>query len=61
LLTNLGAGLEELLADDNAIEDARKTTDIGLLNGMNVSTEMLRATGARLMQDVVIPLRTESQ
>ena len=52
-------GFEELLADENALEDARKTTDIGLLNGMNVSAEMLRATGERLMQDVIIPLRNE--
>lgn len=59
LVRGLGTGLEELLADENALEDARKTTDIGLLNGMNVSAEMLRATGERLMQDVIIPLRNE--
>jgi hypothetical protein len=53
--------LEELLADDNAMDDARKTTDIGLLNGMDVSAEMLRATGDRLIQDVIMPLRKESQ
>jgi hypothetical protein len=57
LFQNLGSGLEELLADDNAIEDARKTTDVGLLNAMNVTVEMLRATGERLIQDVIIPLR----
>lgn len=61
LLINVGSGLEELLRDDNAMEDARKTTDIGLLNGMEVSAEMLRATGDRLIQDVIIPLRYESQ
>jgi hypothetical protein len=61
LLSNVGSGLEELLADDNAMDDARKTTDIGLLNGMAVSTEMLRATGDRLIQDVISPLRKESQ
>jgi hypothetical protein len=61
LLNNVGSGLEELLADDNAMDDARKTTDIGLLNGMDVSAEMLRATGDRLIQDVIMPLRKESQ
>jgi hypothetical protein len=43
------------------MDDARKTTDIGLLNGMDVSAEMLRATGDRLIQDVIMPLRKESQ
>ena len=61
LLINVGSGLEELLIDDNALDDARKTTDIGLLHGMDVSAEMLRATGDRLLQDVIIPLRKESQ
>lgn len=61
LLINIGTGLEELLVDDNAMDDARKTTDIGLLNGMEVSAEMLRATGKRLIQDVVVPLRSEAQ
>lgn len=54
---NLGSGLEELLGDETAMADARKTTDVGLLNSMNVSVEMLRATGERLMQDVIRPLR----
>jgi hypothetical protein len=58
LIRGLGAGLEELLADENVLEDARRTTDIGLLNGMGISASMLRATGERLMQDVVIPLRS---
>lgn len=61
LIVGLGSGLEELLGDVNALEEARKTTDIGLLSGMSVSTDMLRATGERLLQDVVIPLRHESQ
>ncbi len=61
LLVNVGTGLEELLADDDAMDNARKTTDIGLLNGMDVSIEMLRATGERLMQDVIIPLQEMAQ
>jgi hypothetical protein len=61
LLINVGSGLEELLSDDNSMKDACKTTDIGLLNGMSVSVDMLLATGDRLIQDVIIPLRKESQ
>jgi hypothetical protein len=60
LLRDLGTGLEELLGDVNALEDARQTTEIGLLSGMNVSADMLRASGERLMHDVVIPLRRGS-
>ena len=60
LMRGLGTGLEELLEDVNAFEDARKTTDIGLLGGMDVSSAMLRANGERLLQDVIIPLRGES-
>jgi hypothetical protein len=57
LLTQLGSGLEEMLKDDNAMEDARRTTDIGLLSGMEVDADMLRATGERLLQDVILTLR----
>lgn len=59
LIQTLGVGLEELLSDANVLEEARRTTEIGLLNGMNVSADMLRATGERLMQDLIIPLRSE--
>lgn len=57
LLSSLGRGLEELLMDANAMEDARKTTDIGLLSGMDATVEMLSATGRRLLADVIEPLR----
>jgi hypothetical protein len=43
----------ELLEDENALGDARKTTDVGLLSGMNVTTEMLKASGERLLVDVI--------
>jgi hypothetical protein len=33
-----------------------KTTDVGLLSGMGVTTTMLRATGERLVIDVIDPL-----
>jgi hypothetical protein len=59
LVAAMGSGLQEMLDDDNAMEDARTTTDIGLLNGLGVTIEQLRVTGRRLMEDVVLPLRTE--
>jgi hypothetical protein len=55
LLAELGNGLGELLHDQNALEEARMTTDIGILNGMDVSTEQLQAIGERLMLDVIEP------
>ena len=61
LLRNFGTGLEELLGDSNALEDAQKTTDIGLLNGMDFSAENLRAIGERIMQDLIVPLRSKSK
>ncbi|NQT36315.1 MAG: hypothetical protein HQ581_02435 [Planctomycetes bacterium] len=60
LFAKLGSGFEEMLKDDNVLEEARQTTDIGLLNGMNVSAEMLRASGERLLQDVIDPLTEKS-
>ncbi|MEI8375791.1 MAG: hypothetical protein WCJ35_23460 [Planctomycetota bacterium] len=52
----LGDGLKELLGDDNALDDAQKTTDVGLLNGQGVTSMMLRATAERLLLDVIDPL-----
>ena len=57
----LGSGLEELVNDDNALEEARQTTDVGILNGLDVSAEQLRAIGERLMFDVIFPLRERSK
>ena len=45
--------MKELLGDDNALEDAFKTTDVGLLSGMSVTPTMLRASGERLLMDVI--------
>jgi len=56
LAGRVGDGLRELLEDDNALEDARKTTDVGLLSGMGVTAEMLKASGERLLLDVIDPL-----
>lgn len=51
-----GNGLAELLDDQNALSEARQTTEIGLLHGLNITSEMLRFTGKRLLVDVIEPL-----
>jgi hypothetical protein len=56
LVVRLGNGLKELLGDDNALEDAYKTTNVGLLSGMNVTPTMLQVSGERLLMDVIDPL-----
>ncbi|MBV9123905.1 MAG: hypothetical protein JO112_11155 [Planctomycetes bacterium] len=49
-----------MLADAAALEEARRTTDTGLLNGKGITPEMLRITGERLLQDVIEPLNLEA-
>ena len=56
LAAHVGDGLRELLEDVAALEEAHQTTDVGLLNGLGVTAEMLKATGERLIVDVVEPL-----
>jgi hypothetical protein len=51
-----GAGLREMLADDDVMEQARKTTESGLLSGMGIDIVALRGIGERLLVDVVEPL-----
>ena len=41
------------------LEEAQQTTDIGLLNGLNVTVDSLKAIGARLLGDVIEPLADE--
>lgn len=60
LARKCGQGLHELLADAAALDEARHTTEIGLLSGKGVTSEMLRATGERLLQDLIEPLKTEA-
>ena len=60
LLIQIGSGLEELFQDQNALEDARITTDIGILNGLQISAEALQGIGERLIQDVIVPLRAKA-
>ena len=50
-----GAGLREMMADDGVMDEARRTTDAGLLNGMGVDASALRGVGARLVGDVIEP------
>jgi hypothetical protein len=56
LAAHAGDGLLELLADQNALEDAHRTTDLGLLRGMDLTAEMLKVTGERLLLDAIEPL-----
>ena len=60
LAAHAGDGLRELLEDVAALEEARQTTEVGLLNGMGVTAEMLKATGERLLQDVIEPLSQQA-
>jgi hypothetical protein len=53
-----GAGLRELLADDDVMEQARKTTESGLLSGMGIDLPALRGIAERLLADAVEPLET---
>jgi hypothetical protein len=48
-----GSGLREMLADDAVMEEARKTTEAGLLSGMGVDVAALRGVGERLLADAV--------
>jgi len=56
LARNAGDGLGELLNDQAALAEAQQTTEIGLLSGMKVTAAMLKATGERLLVDVIEPL-----
>lgn len=56
LALTAGDGLRELLADRGALDHARHAVDIGLLAGNDVTLEGLRATGLRLVADVLDPL-----
>ena len=47
------AGLRELLQDDELMEEAAQTTEIGLLSGKDIDVTALRAVGRRLLADVI--------
>jgi len=61
LISTLGDGLSEMIRDPVALEDAHKTTDVGLLSGMNVTPQNLTVTAERLMVDVIEPVQEASQ
>jgi hypothetical protein len=60
LATSAGAGLEALLGDAAALEEARVTTDVGLLSGRGVTAGNLRAVGLQLISDALRPLSEQS-
>lgn len=51
-----GRGLRELLDDGDALEQARHAVDVGLLAGKDITVDQLRASGQRLLADVLVPL-----
>lgn len=56
LASHVGAGLRSLLESPNDLEEAHHTCVYGLLASRPPTVEMLRATGLRLLSDVVLPL-----
>jgi hypothetical protein len=56
LARGAGTGLRELLEDEPALEEARVTTEVGLLSGRGVTAEALRAVGRQLLADAIEPL-----
>lgn len=56
LARGASSGLRELLDDGPALEEARVTTEVGLLSGRGVTARGLRATGLRLLADALDPL-----
>jgi hypothetical protein len=44
-----------LVKDSDALEEARQTTEMGLLKGLNISTKTLKADGLRLIVDAIEP------
>jgi len=50
-----GSGLRELLVDEDVMEEARRTTDSGLLSGMGLDIAALRGVSERFMVDAVEP------
>lgn len=57
LARRAGDGLRALLASRLTLDEARITLDIGLLSGMRADEALLRATGERLLEDALDPLK----
>jgi hypothetical protein len=56
LALRAGAGLRALLASDDDMKEAHAACAAGPLASMPITVEQLRATGRRLVQDVIEPL-----
>jgi hypothetical protein len=56
-----GAGFREMLSDDSVLEQARKTTESGLLSGMGIDIASLRGIGQRLLADAIEPLEANAR
>ena len=56
LAQGAGRGLRELLAQDAVLDDALRTCEVGLLRGRGVTLDNLRATGERILVDIIEPL-----
>ena len=50
-----GEGLRDLLNDEDLLEEARITTEAGLLSGIGLGVVALRAVGERLLVDAIEP------
>jgi len=53
-------GLRQMLADDDVMEQARQTTEVGLLNGKNYDVAALRGFGERLLDDAIKEFEKEA-
>ena len=56
LAQEVGSGLRDLLVGDAILEEVLHTCEVGLLRGRNVTLDHLRATGKRLLVDLIEPL-----
>lgn len=56
LAQGAGSGLRELLAQDAVLGEALHTCEVGLLRGRGVTLDNLRATGERVLVDIIEPL-----
>lgn len=61
LARTAGSGLQDLLDKPEALEEARITTDMGLLSGRGVTAANLEAVGRQLMSDLLRPLAEASR
>lgn len=59
LASRAGDGLRELLAKPDALEEAHHTCEVGLLQGQRVTVDNLRATGERVLVDLIEPFEAE--